>query len=301
MKEVLNVKITQDDLRMDANVVYMQAPAFGGLATKPLMMSVIYHKTSDIAFNENNNGMAGVCDLWNRSPIEKPFPCIIWVCGGGWTITDRFCYLPDLFSLAHRGFVLVSIDYMGNNEARFPSQICEIKSAIRYLRANAEKYHIDPNRIAIMGESAGGYYTNMIAATGETKEFDCGENLEYSSAVQAACCLYGPAECSIDEKCGIKYMHYLQMSGAYNGMPDELRVRANPINYISKNTPPMLIVHGEEDACVPLWRGYEWYDALEKAGVIVDMLQIKHAGHADIRIFQPEVINRIADFFLAHF
>jgi len=291
-------KLVRDDLRMDAEVVYMQAPDFGGLTTHPLKMTVIYHKTADMAFSEDNGGKVGVCDTWNRPPIEKPFPCIIWICGGGWTITDRFVYIPDLIPLAHRGFVLASIEYLGNNAARFPSQISQLKAGVRFLRKNAGKYHIDPDRIGVMGESAGGYYTNMLAATSGTREFDCGDNLDVSSDVQAACCWYGPAECALEERCGIKYMHYLSMAGAYHGVPEELRARANPIRYLSDKTPPMLIVHGEEDTCVPISRGEEWYNALEKAGVSVDMIRIPGAGHADVPFFQPEILDPIADFFL---
>lgn len=297
MIETVSPAIVRDDLRMDANVVYMQAPAFGGLTTKQLGMSVVYHKTPDMGFVEDNGGQASVCDVWSRAPVAKPFPCIVWICGGGWTITDRFVYLPNLLPLAHAGFVLAAIDYLGNNEARFPSQICELKSAIRYLRAHAEKYHIDPQRIGVMGESAGGYYTAMLAATGETREFDCGEHLEQSSAIGAACCWYGPAECSLDERCGVKYMHYLSMRGAYDGVPEDTRRRANPISYLSARTPPMLIIHGDEDACVPISRGEELYAALQNAGVKADMLRIKGAGHADIRFFQPEVLDRVAAFF----
>ena len=296
MIKTIDSEIIRDDIRMDAEVVYMQAPDFGGLTTHPLKLSVIYHKTKDIEFIEDNGGKPGVCDTWSRPEIEKPYPCIMWICGGGWTITDRFNYIPDLIPLVHVGFVLVSVEYLGNNAARFPSQICELKSAVRYIRKHANQYHIDPDRIAVMGESAGGYYTNMIAATNGVKEFDVGDNLDVSSDVQAGVCWYGPEECTIDEKCGIKYMHYLSMRGAYDGVPEEIRANANPVKYLSEKTPPMMIVHGIEDACVEIWRGDQWHDDLEKAGVHVEMLKVRGAGHADIRFFQPAVLDEITGF-----
>ena len=297
MITTIESKIVRDDIRMDADVVYMQAPDFGGLTTHPLKLSVVYHKTPDIDFMEDNGGKAGVCENWIRSENIDNYPCIIWICGGGWTITDRFVYIPNLIPLVHSGFVLVSVEYLGNNAARFPSQICELKSAVRFIRKNALRYHIDPNRIGVMGESAGGYYTNMLAATNGYTEFDCGENLDVSSDVQAACCWYGPEECTLDERCGIKYMHYLSMSGAYNGIPEEIRQRANPTMYLSGKTPPVMIVHGVNDTCVELWRGEEWYNDLEKSGVHVEMLKVLNAGHADLRFFQPDVLDRIVDFF----
>lgn len=288
--------ISKDDIRMDTDVTYFQAPAFGGLVTQDLKMTVIYHRFPDMVFNEQNGGKAGVCDLWVREDPEPKLPAIIWLCGGGWILTNRNNYLPNLLPIVHSGYVLVTVDYQGNNEARFPSQLVQIKAAIRYLRANAAKYRIDPDRIGIMGESAGGYFSHLAGVTGETREFDVGPNLEYSSAVQAACPWYGPAECSLDEFCGIKYSHYLDLDGKVS-LDSELAKRANPITYITENTPPFLLLHGEEDTCVPIWRSEEMYQALVDHGADATFVRIKGAGHADIRFFQPQVMDIIIDFF----
>lgn len=291
----IDPEILQDDIRMDADVTFFQAPTFGGLATRDLKMTIVYHRFADMVFTEENNGQPGPCDIWQREDQPR-LPVIIWLCGGGWLLTNRNNYLPNLIPFVHRGYILVTVDYQGTNEARFPSQLVQIKAAIRYLRANANKYHIDPNRIGLMGESAGGYYSYLVGVTGEVKEYDLGANLDCSSAVQAVCPWYGPAECSLEEYCGIKYHHYLKLGGEIS-LDSDLAARANPINYISKTTPPFLILHGEDDACVPLWRSEEMYNALIKNGVDVTLVRIAGAGHADIRFFQPQVLDIIADFF----
>ena len=287
--------ITRDDIRMDANVTYFQAPAFGGLVTQDLKLTVVYNRFEDMRFNEENGGRAGVCDQWHREDQPR-IPAIIWICGGGWIVTDRNNYLPNLMPLVHRGYVLITVDYQGCNEARFPSQLVQIKAAIRYIRANARKYHIDSHRIGIMGESAGGYYSHLVGVTGETREFDVGLNLAYSSKVQAVCAWYGPAECSLDEYCGMKYHHYLKLGGEIS-LDSDIAKRANPKMYINKKTPPFLLLHGENDTCVPISRGEEMYNALEEKGVDVTLVRIPSAGHADIRFFQPEIMDIIGDFF----
>ena len=291
----INPSITVDDLRMDTDITYFQAPAFGGLVTQDLKMTVVYHKLSDMNFNEENNGIAGVCDTWSRDAMPK-LPAIVWLCGGGWILTNRNNYLPNLMPIAKSGYVLVTVDYQGNNEARFPSQIVQIKAAIRYLRANANKYHIDPDRIGIMGESAGGYYSYMVGVTGSTKEFDVGPNLEFPSNVQAVCPWYGPAECSLEEYCGIKYHHYLKLGGEIS-LESELAKRANPKSYLHNGMPPFLILHGEQDRFVPYWRSEEMYDALLGYNTDVSLVKIKGADHADVRFFQPEVMDIIIAFF----
>lgn len=288
-------EITRSDLRMDADVTFFQAPAFGGLVTQDLKMTVIYHRFPDVAFNEENGGVAGPCDVWDREAAPA-LPAIIWLCGGGWILTNRNNYLPNLLPLAHRGYVLVTVDYQGSNEARFPSQLVQIKAAIRYLRANARKYHIDPDAIGIMGESAGGYFSHLVGVTGETREFDVGSNLEYSSAVQAVCPWYGPAECALDEPCGVKYHSYLKLDGK-TALGSDLARRANPISYITEKTPPFLLLHGEADVAVPIRRSEEMYEALLARGVDATFVRIPEAGHADIRFFQPEIMELIGAFF----
>lgn len=295
MIRTIQPNIVRDDLRMDTDVTFFQAPAFGGLVTQDLKLTVVYHRSPDMVFNEENGGKAGPCDVWDRAD-GPALPAIIWLCGGGWILTNRNNYLPNLLPLAHRGYVLVTADYQGSNEARFPSQLVQIKAAIRYLRANARKYHIDPNAIGIMGESAGGYYSHLAGVTGETREFDVGPYLEYSSAVQAACPWYGPAECSLDEPCGVKYHSYLKLDGRTT-LESELAHRANPMTYITEKTPPFLLLHGEADMAVPPRRSEEMYEALIAKGVDATLVHIPGAGHADIHFFQPEVMDCIGDFF----
>lgn len=100
----------------------------------------------------------------------------------------------------------------------------------------------------------------------------------------------------MDEYCGIKYHHYLKLGGKIS-LDSDIAKRANPKMYINKETPPFLLLHGENDTCVPISRGEEMYNALEEKGVDVTLVRIPGAGHADIRFFQPEIMDIIGNFF----
>lgn len=123
----------------------------------------------------------------------RKYPCVVWICGGAWIQMDRSAHLAYLSVLAQQGFVVASVEYRTSNEAKFPAPLQDVKAGIRYLRAHADRFNIDPDRIGVMGESAGGYLTCM-AALATDPVYDVGENLEYSSAVQAACPWYPPTD-----------------------------------------------------------------------------------------------------------
>ena len=108
---------------------------------------------------------------------------------------DKAAHLAYLGTLAQEGFVVASVEYRTSNEGTHPMQLCDIKAAIRYLRAYAKRYRINSEKFGVMGESAGGYLTCM-AALDRDKKLDTGEYLEYSSQVQAACPWYPPTDAS---------------------------------------------------------------------------------------------------------
>ncbi|HEX3021086.1 MAG TPA: alpha/beta hydrolase, partial [Lachnospiraceae bacterium] len=240
-------------------------------------------------------------DIIRPFPIEgKKYPCIVWVCGGAWVQMDIHAHLPNFVELARAGYVIASVEYRDSNSVKFPGQLEDIKSAIRYLRANSDKFQIDSEYIGIMGESAGGHLSAMAAVTGDRKEFDKGFYLEYSSAVQAACPWYLP--CAFDkmpksDKEDIAMSPESWLIGADASKHPELVRKASPIHYINENTPPFLLIHGVEDTLVPYNQSEAMYTALEEKKIPVDLIGIKGANHADIHFFQPEIVNIVQEFF----
>lgn len=185
----------------------------------------------------------------------------------------------------------------------FPAQIEDCKAAVRWLRANAEKYKIDPNRFAAWGESAGGHLVALLGTTGDEKEFDVGEHLKVSSRIQAVVDCFGPTDfLQMDE-------HRIQ-GGMVHSTPDspeakliggpiaenkEKVARANPITYITKDDPPFLIIHGDADPLVPHHQSELLEAALKKASVPVSFYTVKGGGHGG---FQDLNVPRITKEFL---
>ncbi|HJC14919.1 MAG TPA: alpha/beta hydrolase [Candidatus Fusicatenibacter intestinigallinarum] len=238
-------------------------------------------------------------DLIYPYDAEKEYPCIVWICGGAWLTMDKSAHLAYLTELARKGFVVASVQYRTSNEAKFPAQLQDVKAAIRYLRAHAGRYHIDSEKFGVMGESAGGHLTCM-AALAKDPSYDVGEYLEYSSSVQAACPWYPPTDFR-----GFPYASAEQCAAAPESLLLGKNVMCNqeealgycPVSLVTKDAPPFLIIHGEQDHTVPFSQSELLHDALEKAGCDVTLLAIQDADHADLRFFQKEIWAEIERFF----
>lgn len=165
MKRTISINPTKPQYITVTNLSYAQIDYWFGHARMDLKL--------DIIFPEEHT--------------EKKYPCIVWICGGGWLSMDKSVHMAYLSKLALEGFVVASVQYRTSNEASYPSQIQDVKAGIRYLKAHSERYHIDIERIGIMGDSAGGYLTAM-AAFDNDKSLDVGAYLDYSSEVKAAVC-----------------------------------------------------------------------------------------------------------------
>ena len=214
--------------------------------------------------------------------------------------------IPELVPYAHHGYIIASIQYRVSGEALFPAQIEDVKTAIRFLRAHAEKYHIDAERIGIMGESAGGHLAALAGTTGNVKELDKGEWLEQSSKVQAVVDWYGPTDFLQLSQFSDSVIKNLAASpealliGGRAQDNKEKSEKANPISYITGETPPFLILHGDSDRIVPFSQSEILYEALKGIGADVALYNLEGAGHATKEFFQPEIENIIINFFDRH-
>jgi acetyl esterase/lipase len=231
---------------------------------------------------------------------EKSLPVIIWVHGGAWQSGGKERPVP--LPYASEGYAVASVEYRLSQHATFPAQIEDCKAAVRWLRAHAREYNLDPNRFAAWGESAGGHLVALLGTTGNVKAFDVGENPGFSSRVQAVIDCFGPTD-------------FLQMdahrlpNGQVHDTADSPEskliggpiqenkdkvVKANPITYVSKNDPPFLIIHGDADPLVPHHQSELLDAALKKAGVPVTFYTVKAGGHGNFR--DPNVPPLIKDF-----
>lgn len=243
-------------------------------------------------------------DLYLPEKADGPFPVIVGIHGGDWATGSKAGGQGNW--LAQHGYAVAVINYRLSGEAIFPAQIEDRKAAVRWLRANAKKYNLDPDRFGAIGHSAGGHLVSLLATTGDVKEFEKGENLEFSSRIQAACPISGPTDfLQMDAHApkGAKLKHDAPNSpearligGPIQENKDKV-ARANPITYVSKDDPPFLIVHGDQDATVPAHQAELLNEALKKAGVETKLLLVKGAGHA---VGGREVNEAIITFFDRH-
>ena len=215
----------------------------------------------------------------------KLLPLIINIHGGAFRGGSKEIGVPvDYLAL---GYGLASINYRLSQHAIFPAQIEDCKAAVRWLRANAAKHNLDPDRFAAWGSSAGGHLAAMLGTTGDVKEFEVGENLGVSSRVQAVVDYFGPTDFlqMDDHRLPRGQLHAPADSpeSLLVGGPiqenQEKTAKANPINYVTKNAPPFLICHGDRDPLVPHHQSELLEAALKKAGVTVTFYLAPGAGH----------------------
>jgi acetyl esterase/lipase len=239
---------------------------------------------------------------------EKPMPVLVWIHGGRWLEGNKDTGINRLIPFVNRGYVGASIEYRLSQEAKFPAQIEDCKAAIRFLRANAKKFHLNSNHIGAWGESAGGHLAALLGTTGKVKELEGdGGNLDYSSHVNAVCDWYGPTNFlkmregkSIIDHDKPDSPESLLIGGPIQETKERVS-KADPIRYITKHAPPFLIMHGEKDSLVPINQSELLYDALKKSGIDVTYHFIPDAGHGGDGFKRPEVIKTVEEFFDKHF
>lgn len=218
---------------------------------------------------------------------------------------DTFAFMPQLTQFAKSGYVVASIEHRTSHEAKFPAQIQDVKAAIRYLKANAEKYNIDPNRVGVWGDSSGGHLAALAGTSGGIEEFEGKDNLNQSSRVQAVVDWFGPTDFVQMNKFPSQIDHdapdspeSMVIGGPIQENKEKVK-NANPITYITPDDPPFLIMHGDKDPLVPYNQSVLLYDALKKSNHDVIMYKIKDAGHGT-GFMQPHIIKTVQKFFDRH-
>jgi acetyl esterase/lipase len=199
-------------------------------------------------------------DLARPAQGTGPFPGLVYIHGGGWYAGNRSMYRAEIAEAAQRGYVAVTVSYRltdvtdGKAKNPFPAQVEDVKCAVRWLRANAAKYHVDAHRIGAKGASAGGHLSLMLGTTEAAKEFEGnGGQPDVSSAVQAVVNFYGPTDLPRLHETGQKVPEILEnfLGGPPAARADAYRA-ASPIVHLSKSSAPTLTLHGADDPIVPV-------------------------------------------------
>ncbi|MCX6935230.1 MAG: alpha/beta hydrolase [Verrucomicrobia bacterium] len=233
-------------------------------------------------------------------------PLLVYIHGGSWLMGDK--NETESRALFSRGFNVASLNYRYSTDAVFPAQIQDCKSAIRWLRAHAGDYGYDPKRIGVWGESAGGYLTALLATTGKSREFDVGENLEQSSEIQCAIDFFGPTDLvgwkaptqdPTIQRSGGESM-FVRLLGGDIEEKQKLAAVASPSTWASRDSAPLLIVHGSEDLLIPLEQSRLLFEKLQAAGADVNLDVISGAAHQGGLFWTEEKIQQYLKFFNKH-
>jgi acetyl esterase/lipase len=220
-------------------------------------------------------------DLYVPERASALLPVVIWIHGGSWRSGSKEgC--PAL-PLTTRGYAVASINYRLTDEAVFPAQIEDCRAAIRWLRSNASKYHIDPSKIGVWGASAGGHLAALLGTAADAKGWDgVGNFSDQSTLVQAVCDYFGPVDFlhkfNPDRASGPNSPVARLLGGPLKDKQEDART-ASPLTYVSKGDSPFLIVHGDMDALVPLDQSRLLLDALKKNGVSAQLIVVTNGKH----------------------
>ncbi|HHE32947.1 MAG TPA: alpha/beta hydrolase [Chlorobaculum parvum] len=249
--------------------------------------------TPDIAYSTLSDYRPMLLDLYQPKG-KGQHPLVIFVHGGSWTsgskrTTGHFTNFSNVLArLAERGFVVASVDYRLSGEAPFPAALQDIKAAVRFLRANAGKYGIDPDHVGIWGASAGAHLAAMTAFTAEDFDFDPPgiAHAEESDCVQAFVGWYGPYELRTLFRQASTPGNRVDPSGPMRffgctpkGCPPGVFAKASPISHVDAEDPPTLLIHGTNDTTVPAEQSRQLAERLKAAGIISKLVLIDNVSH----------------------
>jgi acetyl esterase/lipase len=253
-------------------------------------------------------------DLLGPDPAPgQRLPAVVYVHGGGWAGGER-TWNPNRI-LADAGFVTVSVSYRFTSEAIFPAQIHDVKAAIRWVRANADAYGVDPARVGIWGHSAGGHLAALAAVTAGVPELEGdGGNPEQDSSVQAVVPIAAPLDFLVDWYA----VQQVQLSDDIAGLGDallggppahrmDLARLASPLWHVGADSPPHLLIHGESDDVVPIAQARAYVSALRHMGQPrAELIALPGVGHLSDEALYPgnpdplKLKERVIEFFREH-
>ena len=307
MRTVIDPGKERRSINFIDNIVYSHVTAREG---KPLDLSMSL-------MVQNGNSEMRLADGRDDEVSTGKQPLIVWINGAGWRGCDKNLMAAEMHFLAEAGFAVACIYYRSSVQGHMPDQLIDCKTAVRFLRAHADQYGIDADRVGVIGRSAGGHLATFMAMN--LPGYDTEEWAGYSSEVTASVNMFGPTDipyCStinfqLIKKPGFRWQKMSQThEGALLGVTDdnteaeilEMGAKASPINYINEKMCPLAILHGDQDPLVPLEVSERLYRKIQEAGLEdrTDFYVLKNGGHGTREFFQVSTKEIIADFFRKH-
>jgi acetyl esterase/lipase len=208
-----------------------------------------------------------------------PLPLVVYVHGGGLTAGDKEDINPVfLNSLASAGYAVASVNYRLAPQFKYPAQIEDVKCAMRYLRDHAQAYGINSSEVFAFGTSSGGELVALAALTGSHSPFDVGPYLNESSSVVAVVDMFGPTNLTANS--GYSSSDLMRAFG--DNLANE--VLASPVHFVTRNSPPILIIQGVNDTNVPESQSIQLYNALRGSGDQTQLILVQNMGHMFVQV-----------------
>jgi acetyl esterase/lipase len=255
-------------------------PAFASGVEIEVTRDIVYGKGGDVDLH---------LDLARPTQLSEAVPCIVVIHGGAWRGGDKSMHRNEIRRFAEQGYVSVSLQYRLCPEHRFPAQVEDVKCAVRFLRAHAEDYGIDPKRIGAVGFSAGAHLSMMLGTMDAEDGFEGdGGWADRSSKVQAVVSFFGPTELMADDipDRSVPLLSAF-IGGSKSDKPQAYR-DASPLTYVSSGDAPMLLLQGTEDPLVPHTQAIKMVTAMTEADVPGRVEFLIDAGHG----WRGEELNR---------
>ncbi len=212
---------------------------------------------------------------------DGPFPTVLFIHGGGFRAGNREGYNAQIIRMAEKGYIGVTVSYRLAPKYPFPAAIHDTKAAVRWLRANAKKYNIDPDNIGVTGGSAGGTLAQMLGVTTDVKEFEGdGGNPKESSAVKCVVNVYGANDFTKSYGKSVDAHEVLPLYlGGNLEKARPAHIRSSPLYWVTPNAVPTLCIHGTEDKYVHVEQAEMLVEKLKAASVEVELIKLEGAGH----------------------
>ena len=244
-------------------------------AMPPIPDEIVEYK--DLVYKEVQEDSLKL-DIYHLKELKKVKPVLVFIHGGAWKKGNKKDYRRYLVDYAKKGYVTVTLQYRLANEAKFPAALNDVNCAIKWIKANSDKYFIDPNKIAVIGGSAGGHLAMMLGYSQGSPKFEneCLDN-KYNTSVQAIVNIYGAYDLTTEyarEQSSVKYFlgkKYVDDPSIYS--------EASPSTYVSSDDPPTLIFHGTLDELVPVSQADSLNNALSRLGVPVEYHRLEGWPH----------------------
>lgn len=217
-------------------------------------------------------------DFYPASDASSLSPAIILVHGGGWTGGTRAGFVPIAEAFNKLGYAVLNIEYRLATQAKFPAAVLDVAAAVRWTKAHAKEHQIDPERIFLVGGSAGGHLAAMVATTAHTDNYNDGKNWADQSSEVAGFVIMGTG---VDQVTRVKESGRVENCVIFFGAEFEdnpaIYAEASPITHVSKKTPPVLMIEGEKDR--PGKRYVDWSPKLDALGVRNELVVVPEAKH----------------------